>query len=297
MRSAIKLASRTTVALALLGVMAGGASACPDNPKALGVSRVVEIDTTGGPGFGSEHFNQYDFLRDKEVILTFDDGPWPTNTAAVLEALDKHCAKAIFFSIGKHATWHPEILRQVVAKGHTVGTHTWSHANLEKLKPEKAKEEIEMGIAAVRRAIGDATAPFIRFPMLRHPVEMVKYVGDRNIGIWSTDIDSFDFKFTKNSSKLVPTVMKKLDKRGKGILLFHDFQKSTASQMPELLKALQAGGYKIVQVKAKGTVKSLPEYDALVVSQLKGPASAIENVRPQSAVIRTISEAAPEKTN
>ena len=48
------------------------------NPSALGVARTVEIDTTGGPGFGFEHFKQHDFLRDKEVVLTFDDGPWPT---------------------------------------------------------------------------------------------------------------------------------------------------------------------------------------------------------------------------
>src|SRR5450756_2067458 len=47
------------------------------NPNALGIARVVEIDTTGGPGFGFEHFKQLDFLRDKEVVLTFDDGPWP----------------------------------------------------------------------------------------------------------------------------------------------------------------------------------------------------------------------------
>jgi hypothetical protein len=77
------------------------------NPDALGVSRVVEIDTTGGPGFGFEHFKQFDFVSDKEVVLTFDDGPWPGNTPAVLKALDDECTKGLFFSIGKHATYHP----------------------------------------------------------------------------------------------------------------------------------------------------------------------------------------------
>src|SRR3979490_2585351 len=99
-------------------------------PGALGVSRVVEIDTSGGPGFGFEHFKQLDFLTDKEVVLTFDDGPWPGNTPAVLKALDDECTKALFFPIGKHATYHPEILRQVLAQGHTIGAPTWSHANL-----------------------------------------------------------------------------------------------------------------------------------------------------------------------
>src|SRR5207248_382381 len=61
------------------------------NPDALGVSRVVEIDTTGGPSFGFEHFKSHDFLREGEVVLTFADGPWPKNTPAVLAALAAHC--------------------------------------------------------------------------------------------------------------------------------------------------------------------------------------------------------------
>jgi peptidoglycan/xylan/chitin deacetylase (PgdA/CDA1 family) len=77
---------------------------------ALGISRVVEIDTTGGAGFGFEHFKQLDFLNDKEVVLTFDDGPWPVNTPSVLKSLADECTKAVFFPIGKHATYHPEIL-------------------------------------------------------------------------------------------------------------------------------------------------------------------------------------------
>jgi hypothetical protein len=110
------------------GVDAAAATGAPcTKPDALGVSRVVEIDTTGGPGFGFEHFKQYDFLRDKEVVLTFDDGPWPGNTSVVVKALADQCLKATFFEIGKHATWHPEITKQVIEAGMTVGTHTWSH--------------------------------------------------------------------------------------------------------------------------------------------------------------------------
>ncbi|HVY59372.1 MAG TPA: polysaccharide deacetylase family protein, partial [Xanthobacteraceae bacterium] len=115
------------------------------NPNALGISRTVEIDTTGGPGFGFEHFKELDFLRPNEVVLTFDDGPWPGNTPAVLAALASHCIKATFFPIGKHAMWHPEILREVAAQGHTIGSHTWSHADLSKKTPEEAKDEIEKG--------------------------------------------------------------------------------------------------------------------------------------------------------
>ena len=114
-------------------------SACA-NPDALGVSRTVVIDTTGGPGFGFLQYKQFDFLADKEVVLTFDDGPWPT-TPAVLKTLADECTKAVFFPIGKHTTYHPEILRQVSAAGHTIGSHTWSHAHLDSKKMTEAAGE------------------------------------------------------------------------------------------------------------------------------------------------------------
>src|SRR5256885_13588208 len=77
------------------------------NPNALGIARVVEIDTTGGPGFGFEHFKQLDFLRDKEVVLTFDDGPWPINTPAGLKALADESTTRGVFSVRKQPTSHP----------------------------------------------------------------------------------------------------------------------------------------------------------------------------------------------
>ena len=135
------------------------------NPDALGVSRVVVADTTGGPGFGFQQFKQLDFLTEKEVVLTFDDGPWPT-TPSVLKSLAEECTKATFFPVGKHSTYHPEILKQVYDAGHTVGSHTWSHAHLDskKLTEAQVKEEIEKGFSAIKMAIGAAPAPFFRFP-------------------------------------------------------------------------------------------------------------------------------------
>lgn len=258
------------------------------NPNALGVSRVVAIDTTGGPGFGFEHFKQLDFLREKEVVLTFDDGPWPVNTPSVIKTLDDECTKAIFFPIGKHATYHPEILKAVAAHGHTIGSHTWSHANLnnKKLTDEQRKAEIEKGFSAVKWALGDSPTPFIRFPALQHPPSMVAYMGERNVAIWSCDIDSFDFK-ANNPKKIIDTVMGKLDKLGKGIILMHDFQKHTAEALPELLQRLKAGGYKVVQVKAKTKVQTIAQYDEEVVKGLKQPTV---NSRPVSSVVQTISE-------
>ena len=256
------------------------------NPDALGVSRVVEIDTAGGPGFGFEQFKAYDFLREREVVLTFDDGPWPGNTLAVLKALADQCTKALFFPIGKHAMWHPEILKQVVAAGHTVGSHTWSHVDLSKLTAEQAKEEFEKGASAVRAASGTSEASFFRFPGLRNPPEMLAYLGTRNIGIFSTDFDSFDFKIRKPDQVIV-SVMTKLRKRGKGIVLLHDFQHPTSLALPELLAQLKTDGYKIVHVKSKDRVRTLPEYDDKIMKEFS---SGTVSTRPTAAVVRTVSE-------
>src|SRR5436190_5323239 len=259
---------------------------CANNPDALGITRIVEIDTTGGPGFGFEHFKEHDFLRPKEVVLTFDDGPWPNNTPAVLAALAAHCIKATFFPIGKHATWHPEILKQVAAAGNSIGTHTWSHQDLSKKSKEEAIREIEMGASAVRMAVGGSTAPFFRFPALRHPPEMVKYVGDRNIAIFSCDMDSFDFTMRK-SEQVIKSVMANLEKHGKGIVLMNDFQRATAEALPELLNQLKANGYKIVHMVPKAPMKTLAEYDEMVMKENKLPTVS---TRPTESVVRTIGE-------
>jgi peptidoglycan/xylan/chitin deacetylase (PgdA/CDA1 family) len=258
------------------------------NPDALGVSRVVEIDTTGGPGFGFEHFKQFDFLTDKEVVLTFDDGPWPTNTPAVLKALEDECTKAIFFPIGKHTTYHPEILRQVAAAGHTIGAHTWSHANLnaKKMTEEQARDEIEKGFSAVKLALGFAPSPFFRFPELQHNAAAMTYLGTRNVAIFSCDLDSFDFK-AKDAAQIINNVMTKLDKQGKGIILMHDFQRHTAEALPTLLRRLKAGGYKIVQMKTRTPFQTLPEVDEALIKDLKVPTAS---TRPLGSVVQTVSQ-------
>jgi peptidoglycan/xylan/chitin deacetylase (PgdA/CDA1 family) len=257
------------------------------NPDALGVSRVVVIDTTGGPGFGFLQYKQFDFLTDKEVVLTFDDGPWPT-TPAVLKALSDECTKGLFFPVGKHTTYHPEILKQVYSAGHTVGSHTWSHAHLDgkKLTEAQMKEEIEKGFSAVKMAIGTAPAPFFRFPGLGHTQVALGYLAARNISMFSVDVDSNDFK-SSGPDQVINNVMTKLDKQGKGIVLMHDLQKHTAIALPTLLRRLKAGGYKVVQMKAKEQLETLAEYDALLVKEQKVPAVAS---RPISSVVQTVSQ-------
>jgi peptidoglycan/xylan/chitin deacetylase (PgdA/CDA1 family) len=274
------------------------------NPNALGIARTVEVDTTGGPGFGFEQYKAHDFLLLKEVVLTFDDGPWPNNTRAVLDALAQHCTKAIFFPIGKHALWHPEILKEVAAAGHTVGGHTWSHANLasqkswpkrvaSKDKPEPSKEgkvveEIEKGFSAIKLAIGGPPAPFFRFPYLQAPKEAMDYVATRNIAVFSHDLDSFDFKKGKPED-VIKSVMGKLEKKGKGIILMHDFQQHTAKAMPQLLSELKAQGFKVVHMRPKAPLATIAQWDEVAKAEIKGVGGGGD--RPTSSVVRTVEEA------
>jgi peptidoglycan/xylan/chitin deacetylase (PgdA/CDA1 family) len=276
----------TATAAATPNAAPARAGAC-NNPNALGVTRTVEIDTTGGPGFGFEHFKMHDFLRNNEVVLTFDDGPWPGNTPAVLKALAEQCVKATFFPVGKHAMWHPSILKEVAEAGHSIGSHTWSHVELMKkgMTEDDAKAEIEKGVSAVRMAAGVATAPFFRFPSLKHPPELVTYLGNRNIAMFSTDMDSFDFKARK-PEQVINSVMNKLKKHGKGIVLMHDFQHATAEALPELLKQIKANGYKVVHMKAKDAVATVAKYD----EEIRKVEVALPTVsqRPTAAVVRTL---------
>ena len=133
---------------------------CADKSRVLGVSRTVDIDGTGGPRFGLQQYKGNDFLADGEVVLTFDDGPLRVHTQAVVDALEAQCTKATFFMVGSQALADPEMVRQIYRKGHTVGTHTFSHADLRKMTPLKAREEIELGFSAVSQALGQSVAPF-----------------------------------------------------------------------------------------------------------------------------------------
>src|SRR5207244_11960016 len=139
------------------------------------------------------------------------------------------------------------------------------------------------GFSAVKWALGgNAPAPFFRFPALQHPPEMVTYLGTRNIAIFSCDLDSFDFKASKPQT-VIDTVMRKVDKLGKGIILLHDFQKHTAEALPELLKKLKASGYKVVAMLAKATVQTIAQYNEDIIKALK---MTTVSSRPLSSLVQ-----------
>lgn len=258
------------VALSLAGVSpiaAGQIEACASDPSRLGVSRIVEVDTKVGPLFGHLQYRDLSFLEDGEVVLTFDDGPLRRYTRGVLQALADQCTKATFFMVGRMAVADPAMVREVAAQGHTVGSHTWSHRNLATLSASRAKGEIELGASAISKALGKPIAPFFRFPYLSDPKSMISYLQSREIGVFSIDVDSSDYK-TKSAEPVVRRVLAQLADRKKGIILFHDIQASTAKAIATVLHELKKRGYKVVHIVPKSPLQTQAEYDTIADNEL-----------------------------
>ncbi|CAN1722256.1 peptidoglycan-N-acetylglucosamine deacetylase [Hyphomicrobium sp. 1Nfss2.1] len=234
---------------------------CATRADVLGLSRIVEVDTSEGPLFGRGRKGGFDFLKDGEIVLTFDDGPSRSHTRNILKALAQHCTKATFFMVGRMAASDPAMVREVAAAGHTIGSHTWSHAKLSSLTADKAEEEVELGLSAVASALGAPVAPFFRFPYLRPNAAAVEYLKARHIASFMIDVDSRDFR-SRDPAEVQKNVLTQLAGRHRGILLFHDIQPSTAHALPALLTELKKRGFKVVHMVPKQTAETLPEYDA-----------------------------------
>jgi peptidoglycan-N-acetylglucosamine deacetylase len=242
----------------------GAAEAC--GPQALGVARRVEIDTRAAPRFGYQ-YQDAGLLGDGEVVLTFDDGPLRAYTRPILEALAAHCTKATFFVVGRMAVADPEMVQEYARQGHTVGTHSWSHANLQAMSPARARAEIELGFSAVQGAMGRPIAPFFRFPYLRDTKWATEYVASRQFAAFSIDVDSKDYR-TRDPSAVQSKVMADLARQRKGIILFHDIHASTARALPSLLAELKAKGFKVVHITPKEEVATVAEFDGQALQEL-----------------------------
>jgi peptidoglycan/xylan/chitin deacetylase (PgdA/CDA1 family) len=256
------VASAAFAAWLLLGAPAYAAR-CPGNPHALGTSRVLSINPQEYGRIGKMQYSQFPQLplNDREVVLTFDDGPLPPYTEHVLKALAAECVKATFFSVGRQANQFPDLLRRVVQEGHTVGSHSQNHPlTFDQMPFERAKREIEDGLASVGAALGDprAVAPFFRIPGLLRIAEVEDYLASKGIAIWSADADADDWYRVATPESVVRKAMTRLGQRGRGVLLLHDIQPVTALALPMLLRELKANGYRVVQVVPQGNRQLLP---------------------------------------
>ncbi|MCM2455414.1 polysaccharide deacetylase family protein [Rhizobium sp. CG4] len=188
-------------------------------------------------------------LANKEVVLSFDDGPVPGKTESILATLDEFGVKATFLMVGEMAKSHPDIAKKVVADGHSIGSHTFRHPNLRSLSFDQAMSEISRGANAVATAT-DTDAAFFRFPYLADTGRLRHALDSRGMVIMDVQVDSKDY-FKDSPAIVASRTMDALRHRGSGIILMHDIHKRTASMLPALLTQLKAEGYKVVHLRYK----------------------------------------------
>jgi peptidoglycan/xylan/chitin deacetylase (PgdA/CDA1 family) len=222
--------------------------ACP-RAGTLGTSRILPVDAAATPRVGRKHFPVTLPLAPKEVVLTFDDGPWPGTTARVLDALRAECVKAVFFLLGRNAAAHPAIAQRIRAEGHTLGHHTFAHPLLDRLPLARAEAEIDRGIAAIDKAAypaADGTvARFFRFPGFASSPALLERLRERGIVVFGADLWASDWNPMTPSTEL-QLVLARLRESGGGIVLFHDTKSQTAAMLPAFLRALRSEGYRVV---------------------------------------------------
>ncbi len=228
------------------------AEPCPGNPDALGTARVLAVSATATPRVGRKQFPATLPLAPKEVVLTFDDGPWPGSTARVLDALKHECVRATFFLLGRNAAVAPALARRELAEGHTIAHHSFAHPLLSHMSLAAADAEIDRGIAAVERAVcGDAGAkprtPFFRFPGFASSPALLERMQTRGLVVFGADLWASDWNAMSPAQELSLTLAR-LDAAHGGIVLFHDTKSQTAAMLPGFLRALKTRGYRVVHV-------------------------------------------------
>ena len=238
------------IAAALIAPMTSAAAQCPDNPQALGTSRVLTINPRSFPMVGRAQYPESLRLNRREVVLTFDNGPSYPYTETVLKALAAECVKATFFTLGSNAAEDPEQVRRIVAEGHGIGAQTFNHVSLTSLPAGEARKEIDEGIKALASALdtNQKAFPYFRAPMLQLSVPLSRYIVSRGMMVWSIDVDSKDWSDDVTEEQIVQETMKGLQRTGGGIVALQDIQPATARALPLLLDELKRQKYRIVHV-------------------------------------------------
>jgi peptidoglycan/xylan/chitin deacetylase (PgdA/CDA1 family) len=221
------------------------AAPCPGNPDALGTERTLAVDAASTPRVGRKQFPATLPLRRKELVLTFDDGPWPGTTPRILDALACEGARATFFMIGRNVAANPALARRVLAEGHTVACHSWSHPNMRSVSAEAGRRDVERGFQAIRDALGAEPAPFFRFPYFAETAALEQWLAGRDIGVFGADFWASDWNPMSAQAELA-LVDGRLAKAGRGIVLFHDTKAQTAAMIPAFLRNLAATGRTVV---------------------------------------------------
>src|SRR6516164_9556631 len=236
------------------GCISASAQTCPGSSEALGTSRVLTINPGEFTLLGTIQYKQTLPLKGHEVVITFDDGPLPPYTNSILDTLASQCVKATYFLVGEMARAYPSVVRRIYNEGHTIGTHSQNHPlAFQRLSMPRVEQQVDGGIASVDAALGDpkAVSPFFRIPGLGRNAAIESYLASKSLVVWSSDVVADDWKHI-NAKEIVKRAMRRLNEKGRGILLLHDIHPATVIALPTLLKELKDQGYRIVQVVATG---------------------------------------------
>jgi peptidoglycan-N-acetylglucosamine deacetylase len=254
MATTIRISMSAALGAALLALTATPAwtAGCVGHPNALGTARTLAVDPAVTPAVGRKHFPVTLPLKAKEVVLTFDDGPWPGTTDAVLAALRAECVKASFFMLGRNAVAHPALARKVLAEGHTVAHHTYSHPLLSRMSLPRAEAEMDRGFAAVDQAVYGSGSrvprtPFFRFPGFASNAALLDLLAKRRIAVFGADLWASDWNPMSPQHER-SLVLQRLIHAGGGIVLFHDTQAQTAKMLPDFLRDLKRLDYRVVHI-------------------------------------------------
>jgi peptidoglycan/xylan/chitin deacetylase (PgdA/CDA1 family) len=229
---------------------------CPGHPDALGTSRVLALDHVQNPRIGRMQYADSLPLNDKEVVLTFDDGPLPPYSTQILDILAAQCVKATYFLVGEMARAFPAMVRRIYEEGHTIGTHSEDHpTRFGQLPVERMRQEIDWGISDVSAALGDPKylAPFFRIPGLARSDVVEGELAARGLIVFSSDTVADDWHHRIGAKRIIAAAIQRLEARGKGMLLLHDIHPATVAALPGLLKELKDKGFHIVQVVPAAT--------------------------------------------
>ena len=250
------VATAVAAAMILSIPLAAAAEPCPGNPQALGTARVIAADAKATPRLGRKHFPDSLPLRPKELVLTFDDGPWPTTTPKVLDILKRECVRATFFLLGRNAEAYPQIARRARAEGHSLGHHSYAHPLLNRMPLDKAEAEINRGIAADEFAVygerrTEPATPFFRFPGFASSPALLERVAARGLVVFGADVWASDWLPMTPAHEL-DLILARIAKIDRGIVLFHDTKAQTAQMLATFLREIKRRGYSIVHVVPAG---------------------------------------------
>lgn len=180
--------------------------------------------------------------KDKPMVaLTFDDGPYGKVTNRIVKTLKKHDSRATFFVVGNRIPKYPETLKNAAKNGNQIGTHTYAHTNLSKLKKAAIKKEMKRAVASIEEVIGEP--PSILRPPYGSANAKVQKAVDLPMICWN--VDTVDW--SKKSKKAVLKECKNI--QDGDIVLMHDLYSNTAAAVEKLVPALKKKGYQLVTVE------------------------------------------------